>query len=221
VALGSAGMLWLGTADRADAALAHVVQPGESLWGISVANNLTTRTVATFNGISEDAQVIAGQTIQVPTVDEGAAALASAGIAPASTSAAPVVSSSGPPVPAPGETYGLGHIPSPWGELHLDPTAANAWNALRAASLEQFGLDLYPGGPLSAYRTYAQQAYLYDLYLSGQGAPANPPGSSTHELGIAVDVAEPAMRDVVDQIGAAYGWAGTIPSEWWHVAYVG
>jgi hypothetical protein len=29
------------------------------------------------------------------------------------------------------------------------------------------------------------------------------------------------MRDVIDQIGAAYGWAGTIPSEWWHVAYMG
>jgi hypothetical protein len=29
------------------------------------------------------------------------------------------------------------------------------------------------------------------------------------------------MRDVIDQIGGVYGWAGTIPSEWWHVAYVG
>jgi hypothetical protein len=29
------------------------------------------------------------------------------------------------------------------------------------------------------------------------------------------------MRDIVDQIGGSYGWAGTIPSEWWHVAYVG
>ena len=73
--------------------------------------------------------------------------------------------------------------------------------------------------PASAYRTPAQQQELYDLYLSGQGAPANPPGTSTHEAGIAVDVAEPAMRDVIDQIGGGYGWSGTIPSEWWHVEY--
>jgi hypothetical protein len=201
-----------------------VVQPGETLWSIAAASNFTTRTVAAFNGLPADAAVIAGETIQIPTVDEGAAALIAAGITPGSpttTEAAPAPSASGPPAPAPGSTYGLGHIPSPWGELHLDPVAAEAWNAMRAAALEQFGVDLYPDGPLSAYRTYEQQAYLYDLYLAGQGEPANPPGTSTHEFGIAVDVAEPVMRNVVDQIGGAYGWLGTIPSEWWHVQYVG
>jgi LAS superfamily LD-carboxypeptidase LdcB len=209
----------------APAAAPHVIQPGETLWSVSAANNLTTRTVAVFNGLSEESQVVEGETIQVPTVDEGAAALAAAGItvgttAATSTAAAPAASSAAP-APAPGSTYGLGHIPSPWGELHLDPAAADSWNAMREAALAQFGVDLSPDGPLSAYRTYEQQAYLYDLYLAGQGAPANPPGSSTHELGLAVDVAEPVMRDVIDQIGAAYGWAGTIPSEWWHVAYLG
>jgi LAS superfamily LD-carboxypeptidase LdcB len=98
---------------------------------------------------------------------------------------------------------------------------AESWNAMREESLATFGIDLYPGGPLSAFRTYAQQDYLYQLYLSGQGEPANPPGSSTHELGVAVDVADPVMRDIIDQIGPAYGWYGTIPSEWWHVEYLG
>ena len=41
---------------------------------------------------------------------------------------------------------------------------------------------------------------------SGQGARANPPGTSSHELGTAVDVATPEMRWVIDQIGYAYGW---------------
>lgn len=210
----------------ASAAVPHVVQPGETLWSIAAASNFTTRTVAAFNGLAEDAQVVAGQTIEIPSVEEGAAALAAAGITPGSPAPAPEPAAApapagGPPAPAPGSTYGLGHIPSPWGELHLVPAAAEAWNALRAAALEQFGVDLYPGGPLSAFRTYEQQDYLYDLYLAGQGAPANPPGSSTHELGISVDLAEPVMRDVVDQIGYAYGWAATIPSEWWHVQYVG
>src|SRR5688500_6950383 len=72
----------------ASAATAHVVQPGESLWSIAAANNFTTRTVAAFNGLAEDATVIAGQTIEVPTVAEGAAALASAGVSSVSSVAA-------------------------------------------------------------------------------------------------------------------------------------
>lgn len=56
-----------------------MVAPGETLWSIAAANNLTTRTVAVFNGLAEDAPLLAGETIEVPTVDEGAAALSSAG----------------------------------------------------------------------------------------------------------------------------------------------
>ena len=252
-----------GQAGTASAALPHVVQPGETLWSISAANNLTTRTVAVFNGLSEDAQVVEGQTINVPTVDEGAAALANAGITPGSDSSGSTSTTSGGHVVQPGEslwsvasangvsveslaaanglsadsfliegqsisipaagasssTAGLGHIPSPYGELHLDPAAADSWNSMRQDSISNYGVDLYPGGPASAYRTTEQQQELYDLYLSGQGAPANPPGTSTHESGIAVDVADPAMRNVIDQIGGGYGWSGTIPSEWWHVEH--
>jgi LysM repeat protein len=254
-------------ASPAAGAVPHVVTPGESLWSIAAANNLTTRTVAVFNGLSEDAYLTVGQTIQVPTVDEGAAALANAGITPGSsyttttttTSAGGYVVQTGDSlwsvatangitvselaayngiaedsylytgqtlqIPAATSSTtastvpGMGTIPSPYGDLPLDPAAADSWNSMREASLSQYGIDLVPGGPLSAYRTYDQQAYLYDLYLSGQGAPANPPGTSTHELGIAVDVADPAMRSVIDEIGASYGWSGTIPSEWWHVEY--
>jgi LAS superfamily LD-carboxypeptidase LdcB len=135
--------------------------------------------------------------------------------------AAAPASTGGPPPPAPGSTYGLGHIPSPYGELHLMPAAADSWNAMRAEALNTYGVDIYPNGPVSAYRTPEQQAYLYDLFLAGKGEPANPPGSSTHELGIAVDVATPEMRSVIDSIGAAYGWQATIADEWWHVEYWG
>lgn len=215
----------------AQAALPHIVAPGETLWSISAANNLTTRTVAVYNGLSEDAAVIEGTTIYVPTIAEGEAALASGSAAYApppvagggspATTASP--SSSAEPasldaiVPAPG----MGHVPSPYGELHLDPAAAEAWNAMRSESLEVYGIDIHPGGPLSAYRTYGQQAQLYELFLAGVGAPANPPGSSSHELGLAVDLETPEMRWVIDQIGAAYGW-GKIhaPGEWWHVDYL-
>src|SRR3954452_6530147 len=73
-------------ASPAGAAAPHVVMPGETLWSIAAANNLTTRTVAAFNGLSEDAQVVLGSTIQVPTTVEGYAALQNAGLVPATPS---------------------------------------------------------------------------------------------------------------------------------------
>jgi LysM repeat protein len=222
-------------------ALPHTVQPGETLWSISAANNLTTRTVAVYNGLPETAGLLVGTTIYVPTVAEGAAALAtgtpavatpqtvgggvaastsasSSGTGSASTSTGASTSSSSEIVPAPG----MGHVPSPYGQLHLAPAAADAWNAMRAEALSVYGTDIYPGGPLSAYRTYAQQQELYDAFLAGQGAPANPPGSSSHEYGTAVDLASPEMRTIVDEIGWKYGWGKVhAPSEWWHVDYGG
>ena len=57
------------------------VLPGETLWSIAAANNFTTRTIAAYNGLSVDSPVYAGETIQIPTEAEGAAALASAGVA--------------------------------------------------------------------------------------------------------------------------------------------
>jgi len=67
----------------ASAAVPHTVQPGETLWSIAAANNLTTRTVAAYNGLSEDAQVVLGSTIMVPTTAEGYASLQQAGLVPA------------------------------------------------------------------------------------------------------------------------------------------
>jgi len=197
-------MLTLTGPATAGAAVPHVVQPGETLWSIASSNGFTTRTVAAYNGLSEDAHVVAGSTIQVPTEAEGAAALAAAP-AEQTTAAAPV-----PVTTAAGAPAGLA------------PGAAESWSAMRAEAQASYGVDLYPAeGSLSVYRTYEQQAYLYDLYLSGQGAPANPPGTSTHELGVAVDLAAPEMRAVIDEIGAAYGWHAPHSNEWWHVEYWG
>jgi soluble lytic murein transglycosylase-like protein len=64
----------------------HTVAPGDTLWSIAAANNLTTRTVAAYNGLPEDSAVLAGSAIKVPSVAEGAAALAgTAQAVPAST----------------------------------------------------------------------------------------------------------------------------------------
>jgi N-acetylmuramoyl-L-alanine amidase len=83
-------------ASPASAAVPHTVQPGETLWSIAAANNLTTRTVAVYNGLSEDAQVVLGSTIMVPTTVEGYAALQQAGLV-AADPARPAVA----PAPAP------------------------------------------------------------------------------------------------------------------------
>jgi LysM repeat protein len=246
-------------APGASAAVPHEVMPGETLWSIAAANNLTTRTVAVYNGVSEDTQVIAGQTIEVPTVAEGAGALAAAPAESSAPEAGSGVSHTvargeslssvaaangvtvdelatanglapdaylieGEAIQVPAATSlapGMADIPSPWGPLQLRADAAEAWNAMRAEALRLYGIELEPGGPLSAYRTSDQQAELYDLYLSGQGAPAVPPGSSSHEAGLSVDLATPEMRSIVDEIGGQFGWGKVNgPGEWWHVDYV-
>jgi len=74
--LGLAALLTLPAA--APASVPHTVAPGETLWSIAAASNLTTRTVAAANGLPEDAQVVAGTTVQVPSEAEGAAALGTA-----------------------------------------------------------------------------------------------------------------------------------------------
>jgi LysM repeat protein len=211
------------------AAAPHRVLPGETLWSISTANNLTTRTVAVYNGLPENAQLLVGTTVYVPTVEEGAAALASGApaVAPPATSGAAVGAAPVGTLEAEAATTaavsapGMGHVPSPYGELSLIPAAADAWNAMRAEASSVYGIDIYPGGPLSAYRSYAQQAELYAAFLAGYGAPANPPGTSSHESGTAVDVQTPEMRWVIDQIGSKYGWGKAhAPGEWWHVDYL-
>ncbi len=70
-------------APTANAHVLHTVEPGETLWSIAAASNLTTRTVAVYNGLSEDANVVLGSTISIPSIPEGDAALAATGTAPA------------------------------------------------------------------------------------------------------------------------------------------
>jgi N-acetylmuramoyl-L-alanine amidase len=94
-------LLALALAAPASAEVAHTVQPGETLWSIAAANNLTTRTVAAYNGLSEDAQVVLGSTIRVPTAAEGYAALQNAGMVAAAPQAASAPAAAAPAAAAP------------------------------------------------------------------------------------------------------------------------
>ncbi|MEA2271692.1 MAG: hypothetical protein QOI98_400 [Solirubrobacteraceae bacterium] len=117
----------------------------------------------------------------------------------------------------------LARIRHPGGiKVFLRKDAAIAWEAMRRISLRGRGVDLYPLGGASAYRTVAQQQYFWDLYQSGRGNLAARPGTSNHGWGNAVDLAAPPMRSAVDALGSSYGWRKVeAPSEWWHVNYVG
>src|SRR5215217_6464877 len=136
---------------QAGAAVSHTVQPGETLWSIAAANNLTTRTVAAFNGLSENSQVVLGSTINVPTTVEGASALIAKGVqlegvapqaaapapTPAAPTAAPVASSGGAPPAAGGYVVRAGDTLS-----GLAATAGVSLSQIAAAN----GLD--PSAPL-------------------------------------------------------------------------
>lgn len=58
----------------ASASTPHTVVPGDTLWSIATLNNLSPETVAAANGLSPDAHVVLGTTIQVPAPGEAAAA---------------------------------------------------------------------------------------------------------------------------------------------------
>jgi LysM repeat protein len=73
----------------AAASVPHVVQPGESLWAIAAANNFTTRAFAAANGLSEGANVVAGTTLQVPSIAEASSAIGGAPVTPAAGTVAP------------------------------------------------------------------------------------------------------------------------------------
>lgn len=104
------------------------------------------------------------------------------------------------------------------GQLRKD--AAAAWNAMNVEARSR-GVELKPTGSKSSYRSLAQQKQLYDLYLHG-GNLAAKPGTSNHGNGMAIDLATPAMRSMVDNIGAKYGFSKSwsdAPSEWWHIVF--
>lgn len=198
-------------ASPAAAATAHTVVAGESLASIAAPNGLTASELAAHNGLPAEAPLLIGTEIEIPAV-------ASAGDTSSSSS-----SGGGTEAPSAGTVPAwVAQIHHPSEAAYLAQEAATAWEAMREESIREFGVDLYPQGSLSGYRTYAQQAHLYRLWQEGEGNRAAPPGSSSHEYGTALDLATPEMRSVIDQIGARFGWQKVeAPDEWWHVSYVG
>lgn len=108
----------------------------------------------------------------------------------------------------------------PGGRLRKD--AAASWLRMRNKIGKETGVWICPTSSRTAYRTYHEQQYFWNLYTSGRGNLAAKPGTSNHGLGTTVDLPTPKMRGLIDKYGAAYGWAkrwSDAPSEWWHIRY--
>ena len=73
----------------------------------------------------------------------------------------------------------------------------------------------------SGYRTYAEQAALYEAYRNGTGNLAAPPGRSTHGLGLSADINVPDARTLawLRRHADEYGFVNDVPSEPWHWTY--
>jgi N-acetylmuramoyl-L-alanine amidase len=193
----------------AGAAVPHTVQPGETLWSIAAANNLTTRTVAAFNGLSEDSQVVLGQTIQVPTTVEGYASLVNAGLAPAdpSAQAAPVAAPTAAPdgagaepagttaaAPAATTTATVSSGPAPAGHYKVRPgdtlgALASSSGVSVDAMAAMNGID--PSAPL----------LIGTVLKLPSGAPAPPSAATPEPAQTVVPQADPAPTSTV--LGAA------------------
>jgi N-acetylmuramoyl-L-alanine amidase len=187
----------LALAAPASAEVAHTVQPGETLWSIAAANNLTTRTVAAYNGLSEDAQVVLGSTIRVPTVAEGYAALQGAGLVGSTESAAAPTSSGsgGSYTIQPGDT--LSGIAARAGVSVADLAAANGLDPT-GLIIAGTSLSLAGGGGGSAASGSTGAAA-----PAVQGAYTVRPGDTLSGLaaGAGVSVADMAAMNGLDPDG--------------------
>jgi hypothetical protein len=106
------------------------------------------------------------------------------------------------------------------GRLRKD--AAEAFLAMNAESERRYGVTLCAASSRVTYRDRAAQDFFWHLYVSGRGALAARPYTSNHGLGLAIDLATPAMRRIVDEIGEKYGWAkkwSDAPGEFWHLKW--
>ena len=75
----------------------------------------------------------------------------------------------------------------------------------------------------SAFRTYARQAQLYQLYLAGQGNLAAKPGASNHQHGQAFDLNTRGFNTPLylwlTKNGPKLGFIRTVNKEHWHWEY--
>ena len=101
-----------------------------------------------------------------------------------------------------------GQYPGVSGDTDFKPALGRALSKMARAS----GQSIYVQ---SGWRSYAEQAALYQAYLNGTGNLAAPPGSSNHESGRAADITPGS--EVFGAMAGRFGLGFTVPSESWHI----
>lgn len=107
------------------------------------------------------------------------------------------------------------------GGHELRDDAAQAWFALLTAA-KGAGHNLTVN---SAFRDNSQQAYLYNLYKTGKGNLAAPPGWSNHQMGTAIDIGgiggfgTPAFNWLVTN-ASYFGFINDVKTEFWHWHFI-
>jgi LysM repeat protein len=182
VAVAAAGGALLAAAP-AQARVAHTVQPGETLWSIAAASNFTTRALAAANGLPETANVVAGQTIWIPSEAEAASALS--GVAPAAAGGA-APEPMGAYTVAPGDT--LSDIAARSG-VSVDAVAAMNGLSVEGPLLAGSALKLPTGSPVAA---------------APSPAPTTVPDAAPQPTG------EFVSADTISQVAAEHGVPGSL-----------
>jgi hypothetical protein len=103
---------------------------------------------------------------------------------------------------------------------YLQSSPVDVWAAFQRMASAAVR-DGYAVSVNSAFRTMARQQALYADYLAGRGNKAAKPGYSTHQNGLAVDLAVKA-GDLLSWLRAnanGYGFFETVVGENWHWAY--
>jgi hypothetical protein len=104
----------------------------------------------------------------------------------------------------------------------MEKAAGASWLRLREKIGKETGVWICPTSTRTAYRPYADQVFFWNEYKRGRGNLAAYPGTSNHGWGVAVDVPQSRMAELINKYGASYGWQkrwSDAPSEWWHFKY--
>ncbi len=101
-----------------------------------------------------------------------------------------------------------GRYPGVSGDTDFVPALGQALSRMARSS----GTSIYVS---SGWRSYEEQAHLYQLYQEGKGNLAAPPGSSNHEDGRAADISP--GQEVFGGLAGKFGLGFTVPGESWHI----
>jgi LysM repeat protein len=207
----SAAAVVCALAPAAAGAATHTVAPGETLWGIAMANNLPTSAVAAANGLGLEARVVAGTSLTIPLGGQSTA-----------TSAAPATSS-GAYVVRPGDSLSAiaarqgvstatlasanGLKPDSWvlSGTTLRLPAAGSATVAQAASAAPAPMGAYkvrPGDTLSGLAAAARVPASQMAYMNGLDADAPLIAGTVIKLptGASINATAPApARTIVPQ----------------------